>query len=380
MTHIGIDTRVLATGRVSGVEEYTRNLLSHLVDIDERIRFSLVSLGRRAPDIEPWMTMPNVRVCHTPWSSRLSMAAMRMSGLPRMDVMAGRPDVFFFPHFIFGALSRNCPRVVTFHDLSFERFPEFFSLKRRLWHNMHMRPKAQARRADRLVAVSHSTARDLTELYGISPNRISVVHSGVDASFRPLEAHNLSAFRRYHDLHGRFVLSLCTQEPRKNLIGVVRAFERIIQSGAHDDVQLVLAGPSGWLQSELRRAVRVSSARSRIRVIGPVERRERVLWYNAASLLAYPSFFEGFGFPPLEAMACGTPVVAAYHSSLPEVVGDAGILVDPFNINALASAMSEILEDASLARRLSRKGIIRTARFSWARAAEQTLDVLVHTL
>jgi glycosyltransferase involved in cell wall biosynthesis len=377
MTHIGIDIRVLTTGRLSGVEEYTRHLVSHLVALDRTIRFSLVSIGRMAPREQEWMRLPNVQVYHKKWSSRMTMASMRFASVPRLDVIAGRPSVFFFPHFIYGALSHRCRRVMTFHDLSFERFPEFFSLRRRLWHSMHMRPRSQARSADRLIAVSHSTARDLQELYDIGPDRIAVIHSGVDADFHPVSETERLAFRRYHGLDNRFILSLCTQEPRKNLIGLVKAFERMAAKGEHTDVELVLAGPRGWLRHDIRRVLKCSPVRNRIRMIGPVEGSARVLWYNTAALLAYPSFFEGFGFPPLEAMACGTPVIASHHSSLPEVVGDAGILIDPYDIAALASAMSQVLGDKELSRRLADKGIIRSSRFSWRTAAERTLDALV---
>lgn len=377
--HIGIDIRVLATDRASGVEEYARNLLSAMVQLDSRIRFTLVSFGRHAPAQEDWMHLPNVTLRHVGRSSRLAMASMRMTGLPRMDEIAGRPSVFFFPHFIFGALSRGCRRVMTFHDLSFERFPEFFSFRRRLWHNVHMRPKTQARSADRIVAVSASTARDLTELYGIEPSVISIVHSGIDASFRPLPEHELLAFQRYHGISDRCILSLCTQEPRKNLVGLVKAFEQFAEQPGFQDVELILAGPAGWLEGNLIRAIRRSPVRKRIRRIGPVGRSERVRWYNAASLLAYPSFFEGFGFPPLEAMACGTPVVASHASSLPEVVGNAGLLIDPYDTHALAFAMSQILADRSLAEHLADKGHMRSAQFSWNNTAEKTLDVLVHT-
>ena len=198
-------------------------------------------------------------------------------------------------------------------------------------------------------------------------------------AFHPVPEHELLDFRRYHGLQKKFILSLCTFEPRKNLIGLVRAFERMVAKGECGGADLILIGPQGWLQKNIRRAVRSSHIRDRIRLVGPINRTDRVLWYNAATLLAYPSFFEGFGFPPLEAMACGTPVVASHHSSLPEVVGDAGILIDPYNIEALAFAMSQVISDSTLSERLSRQGIVRSKKFSWKHTAERTLETLVHT-
>lgn len=380
MIHIGIDLRVLATGRVSGVEEYTHQLLAQMLPLDRNVRFTLLALGRQPIVDETWMTLPNVHIRHVRSSNRLMMARMRVLGRPYLDALAGDPTVFFFPHFIYGALSPRCRRVVTFHDLSFERFPEFFSLRRRLWHRVHMRPRHQARRADRLIAVSHSTARDLTEFYGVDPNRIEIIHSGIDPALRRPPDAALLAFRRYYGIHDRFILSLCTREPRKNLVGLVRAFELLKNDAACRDVQLVIAGPRGWLEGELMRTIRSSPVSHRIHLIGPIERHQRASAYGAASLLAYPSFFEGFGFPPLEAMACGVPTVASQNSSIPEVVGDAGLLVDPYDIQAMATAMKEVLSDRSLAAHLISKGTARSTRFTWQQAAERTLETLVHTV
>ena len=291
---IGIDLRVLGTGRTSGVEEYTRHIASHLISLDKSIGYRLFYAGRRPLVREPWMHGSNVELHAYTRSNRAMMLGMRVWGRPRLDVLVGGADVFFFPHIVFGALSRQCPRVVTFHDLSYERFPEFLPLRRRLWHRLQMRPRVQAKGADRIIAVSHSTGRDLQEQYGIPSERIDVIHSGLDPTIiRPPED-ALTAFRRSVGLRGRFILSLCTLEPRKNLVGLVRAFEYIADMPDCRDVHLVLAGSEGWMSGTLRRAVRRSQYSHRILMVGPVPRHDRSLWYSAASVLAYPSFFEGF--------------------------------------------------------------------------------------
>lgn len=377
MMRIGIDLRVLGTGRTSGVEEYTRHIASHLISLDTRIGYRLFYAGRRPLVREPWMHGSNVELHTHVRSNRAMMLGMRAWGRPRLDVLVGGTDVFFFPHFVYGALSRRCARVVTFHDLSYERFPEFLPLRRRLWHRLQMRPRVQANMADRIVAVSHSTGRDLRELYDIPSERIDIIHSGLDPTIvRPLDD-ALTAFRRSVGLHGRFILSLCTLEPRKNLVGLVRAFEYIADMPDCRDTQLVLAGAEGWMSGTLRRAVHRSRYAHRIRMVGPVPRHDRSLWYSAASVLAYPSFFEGFGFPPLEAMACGTPVISAHHSSLPEVIGDAGILMNPYDSAALGRALIEVLRDEPLQRQMAQKGGRRAQLFTWQKSAERTLETLL---
>lgn len=374
---IGIDLRVLGTGRTSGVEVYTRNIAAHLISLGGRFTYRLFYAGRRPLIREEWMEGPNVQVHEFIRSNRSMLLSMRAFGRPRLDTLVGGTDVFFFPHFVYGALSPRCPKVITFHDLSYERFPEFLPLRRRLWHRVQMRPHSQAKAADRLIAVSHSTGRDLAELYGISQDRIDVIHSGIDTTVQRPPEHELMAFRRYRGLHSRFILALCTLEPRKNLEGLVRAFEHIADMPDCRDVQLVIAGADGWMNRTLRRNIQYSRFSRRIRLVGAVPPSERALWYAAASAFAYPSFFEGFGFPPLEAMTCGTPVVAAHHSSLPEVIGDAGLLVDPYDSSSLGRALREVLRDDILHRRLREKGLRRAERFSWRTTAERTLETLI---
>lgn len=374
---IGIDLRVLGTGRVTGVEEYARQLMAHLLPLNPEQQFVLFISGRDARQgPEAWWNGANVRIYTHRGSNRLLSARMRLTGRPRLDELVGGADVFFFPHFLYAPLSAACPRVVTFHDLSYERFPEFLSRRRRLWHRSQMRPHLQARQAGRLIAVSHSTARDLQNLYGVDPRRVSVIHSGIDPSLSRPDAADVIQFRRRRGLPERFVLSLCTMEPRKNLAGLVRAFELLAARPNNADVHLCLAGPSGWLSGDVASAVRRSPVADRIRLPGPVPQEERALWYSASAVFTYPSFFEGFGFPPLEAMACGTPVVAAHASSLGEVVGDAGLLVDPYDVGGLAAALDAVLGNPALAARMSQAGLARARKFSWTSAARQTLEAI----
>lgn len=377
MATIAIDIRVLTTGRRSGVEEYTERLLEHLLPPDDGTEFILFSAGRQAPPERPWMRLPHVRSVHIGGSNRLLMLRTRLTGAPLLDREVGGADAFFFPHFLLGATSSACRRIMTWHDLSYESMPELLDWRRLWWHRFQMQPRRQAAAVDHIIAVSESTRRDLLANYALEPERISVVHSGVDAALtRPSEG-DLERFRLRMGLPRRFILSLATREPRKNHDALLTAFERLAEDRRFDDVQLLLVGPCGWRWGSMTRRISASSVRTRIRVVDGVEPGERPYWLGAAAVLAYPSLLEGFGFPPLEAMACGTPVVAAASSSMLEVAGDAAMLADPYRPAQLAAALAGLLTDEPLRERCIRRGRERARAFSWERTAARTREILL---
>jgi glycosyltransferase involved in cell wall biosynthesis len=286
--------------------------------------------------------------------------------------MVGGADAFWFPHFLDGATSSPCRRILTVHDLSYERFPEFFSFGRRLWHHVQMRPRRQMDTADRILAVSDSTRRDILRLYGISGQKVTTIYSGIDLRLHRALPEEIDQFRRRHNLPDRFVLALGTREPRKNLSGLIAAM-RAGDAGLRDTL-LVLAGSDGWLED-----ARELSGEG-IRRVGPIEPSQRAQWLSAASVVAYPSFFEGFGFPPLEAMACGTPALVGANSSMLQACGDAALAVNPYSIGQIAHGLTALLDDTQLRDRLIRRGYERVRQFSWRKAAEQTLDAIFSTL
>ncbi len=358
---IGVDIRVLGTGKMSGIEEYTEQLLAHMLapSIGGDVQWKLFYSGRTLLAHRSWMDVPNVSVYATGMSNRWLWMRIRLTGRPHLDELVGGADVFFFPHFLLGALSPNCKRVTTWHDLSYERMPELLSWHRRRWHDLQMQPRMQAHCSDRIVAVSRSTADDLTQLYGIDWQRISVVHSGIDPAMRRASPDAVRQWRERRGISGPFVLAIGTREPRKNLGALATACRNL-------QVQLVIAGGRGWGREDLGGAI----------ILDDVDRAERPIILSAASVLAYPSLFEGFGFPPLEAMACGTPVVAGATSSVFEMVGDAGILVDPYRVDQLIGALDAIMHDHGLRSRLIARGFERSAHCSWQQAAEKTLRAI----
>ena len=274
--------------------------------------------------------------------------------------------MYFNPHFFVAPLTNKCKKVITFHDLSFEHYPEFFSWRKRGWQKILMNTKQEARKADKIIAVSQSTKNDLVNLYGLDSEKIEVIYSGVGEQFRPLE------IKKRYNLPEKFILYFGTIEPRKNLIGLIKAFESLKDK----NVKLVMAGANGWLYQDILKTAFKSKRKKDIFFTGFVQEKDKPFLYNLAQAFVYPSFFEGFGFPPLEAMACGVPTIVSINSSLPEVVGDAGLMINPKNIDELAWAIKTVLEDNNLRDRLIKRGLKQSQKFSWSECAKKTLRVL----
>ena len=268
-------------------------------------------------------------------------------------------------------IATPCPTVVTVHDLSFVRYPEAFRPLHRLYlQTMTRRSVFQARR---IITDSYSTRNDLVRLWGVPADRISVVPIGVADEYRPVPVAEVERFRRQRSLPDRFVLYLGTLEPRKNVMAVVEAFARWVQTTRDRQVWLVVAGAKGWDYQSIFARVQALGISNRVLFPGYVPAVELPAWYRAAEVFLYPSLYEGFGLPPLEAMACGTPVITSNTSSLPEVVGDAALLVDPYDVEAIAEALARLLEDKELRQRLREAGLARARLFSWERTARETI-------
>jgi glycosyltransferase involved in cell wall biosynthesis len=262
--------------------------------------------------------------------------------------------------------------VVTVYDLSFLRFPETFNRGNRVYLSTFTPPSL--RRADRVITISEDARRDVIELCGVAPERVTPILLAADERFRPAPTPEVEAFRARHGLPERFVLYLGTLQPRKNVETLVRAYALLRERGSDDHV-LVLAGPRGWQYEPIYELVHQLGLSASVKLPGFVPDDQQALWYSSAAVFAFPSRYEGFGLPLLEAMACGAPVVSSSASSLPEVVGDAGLLVDPADVEGWTSALCQLLEDEPRRRELSAAGQARARRFSWRRLALETVQV-----
>jgi len=292
-------------------------------------------------------------------------------GLPAL----ARRDGLALLHYVDHALPlwrRPCPVVITVHDLAFYRLPTMYNFSRR--HYKQFVGLRSIRRAARVITPSVATREEIVALAGIDPARVTVIPYGLDEQFRPLDEAAQRRARTEFDLTRPYFLFVGTLQPRKNLRHLIAAFARLTQERGLPH-ELVLVGGEGWLSGDLVRFAGEHRVADRLRLFGSVPQEKLPALYNCSESLVFPSWYEGFGLPPLEAMACGVPVIASDRTSIPEVVGEAGLLVEPQDVTALAAAMGRILDDEELRLRLRRAGPERARQFSWDRAAGATLDV-----
>lgn len=361
-----VDARLLSRGGNSGVEEYTRGLLNELFLQGKNHDFTLFYNGLNKVPLEPQLSMSglaNVKVLDMKVPNKLFDLSSRFLSYPSIDGMV-KTDLVFSPHFNILAW-KDAPRVMTIPDLSFIHHPQFFSWRHRFWHWLQ-NIKRQAALSDKIVAVSEFTKSDIVNLLGVSSERVSVIYPGISKVFHPSSAQ--AAARPY-------ILYLGTIEPRKNIGLLIRAFNILKQEARFRDWQLVIAGRLGWLFDQVLREAKISPFSADIIFRGAVTNEERVSLYNLAKVFVYPSFFEGFGFPPLEAQASGCPAIVSDRTSLPEVLGDTALHVDPWKPGDLADSIRKLSEDGALRSRLVASGIENAKRFDWTNSAEQTLKL-----
>ncbi len=368
--HIGINyTSALRQG--AGIGRYTRGIVNALARLDEENTYTLVT-SKDSPSEKLPPFPPNFKVKTLSLSERWLTILWHRANLPlAIDRWAGPFELFHSPDFVLPPLSR-APGLVTVHDLSFMMHPDGALPQLRTWLNRVVPQSVE--RAAHVLADSHSTKIDLQTLLNVPAQKITVVEAGVEPRFKPVANTNTRhTVREKYQLPEQFVLGLGTLEPRKNFEGLIAAFNQIQSdfTGLH----LVIAGGKGWLYESIFAAVEQSPARERIHLIGFVADEDLPALYSQARLFAYPSFYEGFGIPVLEAMACGIPVVTANNSSLPEVANDAALLVDAKNTDALAQAMSVLCVDSSLREQCVARGLKQATRFTWEQAAKKLLAV-----
>jgi len=377
---IGIDIRTLLDARPSGVSEYVLNLLKEMFKLDTANEYRLFyNCFGDCPNL-PEFKQANVKLIKYNYPNKvLNYLLFKIFNYPKLDKDLA-VDVFFMPHLNFIGLSVGAKNLLTVHDLSFLKYPEFFSARKNFWHRM-VKAKKLLKRFSLVIAVSENTKRDIMELGGINPDKVKVIYSGVGEEYKKLPLINyqfsVKRVRDKYNLPERFILYLGTIEPRKNVDGIIRAYNQLrVMSCELRDYKLIIAGARGWKSENIYREWDKSAFKNDIKFLGYVEPDDKIYLYNLASVFIYPSFYEGFGFPPLEAMACGVPVVASFASSLPEVVGDAALMVDPYNINDLAGALEKVLVDENLKNKLIARGLEQAKKFSWRETARAYLSEL----
>jgi glycosyltransferase involved in cell wall biosynthesis len=372
---IGIDASRAAVGQRTGTETYSLNLIRALVGLGTGHRLRLYTNGpAHVPGISE---MPGTSIHSIPFP-RL-WTHLRLSA----EMLTRPPDLLFVPAHVLPLIH---PRrsVVTVHDLGYLRYPAAHRPADRRYLDWSTRWNAQ--QATLVLADSQATKDDLARAYGVARGKIRVVYLGRDETLGPVrDANELAAVREHYGIAGRYLLYVGTLQPRKNLARVIEAFARLAgdpsagsgQAAALADVQLVLAGKRGWLYDDLFAQVERLGLAGRVRFPGYIPDDDLPALLSGATAFVFPSLYEGFGIPVLEAGACGVPVITSNTSSLPEVAGDAALLVDPLDVDAIADAMYRLVTDADLRAELTRRGQENIKRFSWEKCARETLAVLV---
>jgi glycosyltransferase involved in cell wall biosynthesis len=363
----------------AGIGRYTRELITSVLAEDAAhdyvIMAAVAGLGER------WQTEA-ARLRANAGAGRLTLRPLPLTDdwIARIwqrirvpipaEWITGGVDLFYSPDFVLPPLQQRTPALLTVHDLSFLRHPETFPEALRTYLEQAV-PRSVAR-ADHILADSHATRRDLIELLDVRPDKVTTLHLGVSSRFSAVEApgerSHLEA--RYKLGSKPYVLAVGTVQPRKNIRRLIEAIDALVS--AHD-VTLALAGQPAWLSDPILEA---AAARDYVRVLGFVADEDLPALYRQAEVFAFPSLYEGFGLPPLEAMACGTPVVASSASSVPEAVGDAGLLIDPRDVPVMTSTLARALTDEALRGTLRRRGLARAAEFTWERAARRWLALI----
>lgn len=370
---IGFDyTAAIRQG--AGIGRWARCLIQALVRLDPENSYTLFYTRAVSNDLPP--TLPegkNVTGRRLWFNERVLNMLWYKLGVPMpIDALAGSADLFHFPDFALPPVRRGAT-VVTVHDLSFMLVPE--CADQRLRAHLERVVPLSVREADFVCADSENTRNELTTLLDVAPERTAVVYGGVDQRFHPVtDPAVLEATRQKYGLTFPFIFYMGTIEPRKNLGRLLQAYTRLRQK-YRSPHRLVIAGGLGWLYQEVLRDIDQLAAEQKVVFLGRVPDDDLPVLYSLCDLFVFPSLYEGFGLPPLEAMACGKPVVCSSSSSLPEVVGDAGVFVSPYDVDGLAEALGQLLEDPDRRKWLGERGIERARRFTWEDAARQTLDI-----
>ncbi|MFA6594550.1 MAG: glycosyltransferase family 1 protein [Candidatus Buchananbacteria bacterium] len=358
------DGRCLMDAKYSGVSWYAHNLSQRLRQLNGGHDWLLFANSSKPADLSD-LGYPT-KIFHYP--NKLLNLFLGFTGRPQLDKLCGGAAAFFAPNLNFISVSDSCRLIVAVHDLSFLVYPEFFTFKQRIWHKLIL-TSGVLNRADLIIADSENTKRDLIDLLRLPAEKIRVVYLGAGEEYRQeIPPEELEAIKERYDLPEKFLLFVSSPEPRKNLLGVLRSLDKL------PEVNLVVAGAGGWKN---RQELRIIKNSGNVKMIGYVPEADKPALYRLARALVYPSFYEGFGLPILEALASGCPVIAGNNSSQGEVLGDCGLLVDPYDINSIAEAMSELWRNDTLRVEFSIRGRERAKMFDWDKTAGETLKSIV---
>jgi glycosyltransferase involved in cell wall biosynthesis len=359
---VAVDAHAIGQ-RLTGNEVYVRSLIGRYPRLDSETEFITYIASREAVS---WLP-PSVRLR---WVSKNPF--LRLGGELSAKLRADRPDLVHVQYT--APLFCPVPIVVTIHDVSFMEYPEFLPAPRAF--QLQISTRHTLRRAARIITISEFSRQHIARVFGVDPEVIAVTPLAAQESFRVMNRElAASLVRERLGIDRPYVLHVGDLHPRKNQIGLIRAFRELLAAHPSLPHLLVLAGKHTWFAPKVLDEVRRSGLQERIVIPGFVEDESLPALYNAADVFVFPSFYEGFGLPVVEAMACGRPIVCSGATALPEVVDGAGLFFDPHNVGDQTRALRDILVDPELSRRMERKSLQRAAFYNWRETARQTLDV-----
>jgi len=365
--HIGLNAHLLSGQqgyRRAGIHTYIAQQLNHLPsDVDD---LNFVIFTNSQEELSSQLSS-NSQSTRWPTGNRLFRIAWEQLSWP-LAARRHKLDLLHGMAFVTPILA-PCPTIVTVYDLSFFYFPDRYPVLQRIY--LSSQTRRSCRQARHVISISESGRQDVHKLFGIPMERISVIHPGIDSGFYPRSSEEIAAFRARQNLPLQYVLHVGTLQPRKSIPTLIRAFARM----ERQDLELVLVGGKGWAYDEIFAQVREMGLNERVRFTGYVPDSELPLWYNAASVLVFPSVYEGFGLPVAEAMACGTPVIAANTSAIPEAAGAAARLFQAQDTSVLSSHIETVLDDPHLMATMREHGLQQSRQFSWERAGKEMVDV-----